>query len=149
MDWEKLRAIRLPSFAEPKPKIFCIFFLRNFRRVNVKLIHNPHELAQVQEMILNMEGSQYTIYLDVNMGYYCTSTNILDETSKLCTIVLPGLNMNICEPMIRMHNFMDMLRYKTINYYMDLNLHVCILMIYLFYPEVTEHTTKKWLQTIL
>ena len=45
----------------------------------------------VQEMFLNTEGFQYTIYLDLNMDYYCTLTNILEKSSKLCTIVLPRM----------------------------------------------------------
>ena len=40
-------------------------------------------------MILKLEGFQYTIFLYLNMNYYFTLTNILDEASKLCTIAAP------------------------------------------------------------
>ena len=50
---------------------------------------NNKKLPKVQEMFLRLEEFQFTISLVLNMGYYCTSTNILYETSKLCTIVQP------------------------------------------------------------
>ena len=51
--------------------------------------------------------------------------------------------MNICELLMRVHNFLNIYHDKSIRCYMDLNLYVCILMINLSYPEAIEQITNK------
>ena len=42
-------------------------------------------------MFLKLDKYQHTISLDLNTGYYCNLTDVLDEASKLCTLVLPRM----------------------------------------------------------
>ena len=43
-------------------------------------------MSKIREMILNLEGFQYAISLDLNMGYYYI--RISKYGSNLCTIIL-------------------------------------------------------------
>ena len=58
------------SFAKPKAKKNQILFLRNLRQLNRQLKNNPHSMPKIYEMLLKLEGFNYSTSLDLNMGYY-------------------------------------------------------------------------------
>ena len=44
-------------------------------------------MPKINEMLLKLEGFQYAMSLDLNMGYY--HIRLSKNTSNLCTIILP------------------------------------------------------------
>ena len=44
-------------------------------------------MPKINEMLLKLEGFQYAMSLDLNMGYY--HIRITEDASKLCKIILP------------------------------------------------------------
>ena len=76
-----------PYFAQPKAKTNRVRFLGDFRNFNRQLKRNTYPIPTIREMILNLEGFQYDISLDLSMGYYhiCISK----QDSNLCTIISP------------------------------------------------------------
>ena len=59
-----------PSFAQPIPKSNQVRFLSDFRNLNRKLKRKPHPMPKTNEILLTLEGFQYSMTLDLNMGYY-------------------------------------------------------------------------------
>ena len=58
-------------------------------------------MPKIREIILNLEGFQYTMSLDLNMGYY--HIRLSKEVRNLCNIILPWvkykykrLSMGVC-----------------------------------------------------
>ena len=58
-------------------------------------------MPKIRDMLLNLEGFQYAMSLDLNMGYY--NIRLSNQASNLCTIILPWsqykykrLPMEIC-----------------------------------------------------
>ena len=56
-----------PCFAIPK-KDGTIRFISDFRELNKRVKRTPFPLPKIQDMLLKMEGFQYTTSLDLNMG---------------------------------------------------------------------------------
>ena len=83
------------------------------------------------------------IYQDWPFGHMGNLTNILDEAIQLCTII------NIFELLMRIDILLDMLWDKTIDWYIDLNSYVCILMIYSSCPEAINKITWKTVEITL
>ena len=76
-----------PTFYQPKEKTNQIRFLSDFRNLNRQLKRKPYPMPKIREMILNLEGFQYAISLDLDMGYFLI--RLSGEASNLCTIILP------------------------------------------------------------
>ena len=76
-----------PSFAQPKVKINHVIFLSDFRNLNRQFKRKPYPMPKIREILLNLEGFQYTTSLDLSMGYY--HIRLSDQDSNLCTIILP------------------------------------------------------------
>ena len=92
-----------PSFAQPKPKTNCVRFLSDFRNLNMQFKRKPYPMPKIREMLLNLDGFQYTTSLNLNMGYY--HIPLSNQDSNLCTIILlwgkykyKRLPMGICNP---------------------------------------------------
>ena len=49
-----------PSFAQPKAKANNIRFLSDFRNLNRQLKRKPYPMPKIREILLNLEGFQYT-----------------------------------------------------------------------------------------
>ena len=76
-----------PSFAQPKPKMNSLRFLSGFWNLNRQLKRKPYPMPKICEMLLNLEGFQYAMSLDLNMGYY--HIRLSNQASNLCTIIIP------------------------------------------------------------
>ena len=50
-------------FAQPKPKIDCIRFLSDFRKLNRQLKRKPYPMPKMREILLNLESLQYATSL--------------------------------------------------------------------------------------
>ena len=75
-----------PTFIIPK-KDNRVRFISDFRELNQRIRRKPYPIPKIQDLLLKLEGFQYTTSLDLNMEYYHLE---LDPRSKqLCTIVLP------------------------------------------------------------
>ena len=60
--------------------------ISDFREVN-KRLKKPFPIPKISDILQKLQGFQFAISLDLNMGYY---TIRLDPTaSRICTIVLP------------------------------------------------------------
>ena len=57
-----------PSFTKPKPKSNQVDFLSNFRNLNKQLKRKPYPMPKTNEIVLKLEGFQYSIPLGLNMG---------------------------------------------------------------------------------
>ena len=81
------------SFAQLKTKTDHIRFLSSFWNLNRKLKRKPYPMPKIREIILNLEGFQYTTSLGLNTGYFqiCLSK----ESKHLCTIILAWGNKTI------------------------------------------------------
>ena len=75
------------SFAQKNPKMDCIRFLSDFRKLNRQLKRKPYAMPKMREIILNLEGLQYATSLDLNMGSY--HILLSKEANNLWTIILP------------------------------------------------------------
>jgi hypothetical protein len=62
-------------------------FINDFGKLNKRIICKPYPIPQIQDMLLNLEGFQYTTSLDLNMGYY--HIELSPDSKKLCTLVMP------------------------------------------------------------
>jgi len=72
-----------PTFIVPK-KDGSVRFISNFQKLNKRMLRKPHPVPNVQDMLLNLEGFQWTTGLDLNMGCY---HDRLDPASKqLCAV---------------------------------------------------------------
>ena len=58
------------SFAQPKLKSNQVSSLSDFRNLNKQLKRKPYPMPKNNEMLLKLEGFQYAMSLDLNMGYY-------------------------------------------------------------------------------
>ena len=77
-------------FFEPKAKTNCVILLSDFRNLNRQLKRKPYPMPKILDILLNLEGFQYAISLDLNMGYY--HIRISKQASNICTIILPWGN---------------------------------------------------------
>ena len=59
-----------PYFAKPKTKSNRVHFLSDFRNINKQLNQKPYPMPNINGMLLKLEGFQYDMSLDLNMGYY-------------------------------------------------------------------------------
>ena len=49
-----------PSFTQPKPKSNQVNFLSDFKNLNKKLKCKPYPMPNINEMLLKLEGFQYS-----------------------------------------------------------------------------------------
>ena len=75
-----------PTFIIPK-KNLTVRFISDFRKLNSMLRRRPYPIPKIQEMLQKLEGFQYALSIDLNMGYYTIRLN--PDAQKICTIVLP------------------------------------------------------------
>ena len=59
-----------PLFAQPKSKTNRVRFLSDFWNLNRKLKSKPYLMPKIREMLLNLEGFQYTTSLYLNISDY-------------------------------------------------------------------------------
>ena len=62
-------------------------FISDFWKLNKQIKQKPYPIPKIQDLLLKLEGFQYAMSLDQNMGYY--NIELDPESSRLCTIVLP------------------------------------------------------------
>jgi hypothetical protein len=75
-----------PTFLIPK-KDATVWFISDFHELNKRIKQKPYLIPKIQDLLLKLEGFQYAMTLDLNMGYYDIE---LSPSSKcLCTIVMP------------------------------------------------------------
>ena len=58
-----------PSFEKPKPKSNWVRFIGDFRNLNKQLNRKPYPMTKINEVLLKVEGFQYSTPLDLNIGY--------------------------------------------------------------------------------
>jgi hypothetical protein len=62
-------------------------FISDFHELIKRIKQKPYPIPKIQDLLLKLEGFQYAMTLDLNMGYYHIE---LSPFSKyLCTIVMP------------------------------------------------------------
>ena len=74
------------SFAQTKKKSNQVNFLSDFKNLNKKLNHKPYQMPNINAILLKLEGFQYAMSIDLDMGYY--HILISDNSSNLCTIII-------------------------------------------------------------
>ena len=86
-----------PSFIIPK-KDSTIRFINDLWELNKHIKCMLYPLPKMQEMLLKLEGFQYAMALDLNMGYYHIRLDLASK--KLCMLVFPwGKYEMQCLPM--------------------------------------------------
>ena len=75
------------SFAQPKPKLNQIFFLRNFKNLNKQFRQKPYPMPKINGMLLKLYRFQYATPIDLNV--VCYHIQLSKNTSNLCTMILP------------------------------------------------------------
>ena len=58
----------------------------DFRKLNKRIKQKLYPIPEIHVLLLKFEGFQYTMSIDLNMGYYHTELD--PDSSWLCTIVL-------------------------------------------------------------
>jgi len=58
-----------PTFIIPKSQ-GTVRFVLDFRRLNAKIVRKPYPLPCIADTLQHMDGFQYAMALDMNMGYY-------------------------------------------------------------------------------
>jgi len=74
-----------PPFVIPQ-KDGLVRFISDFRELNKRTLRKPHHALNIQDMLLNLEGFQWTTSLDLNMG--CCHVRLDAASKQLCAIVL-------------------------------------------------------------
>jgi hypothetical protein len=73
-------------------------FISNFCELNKRIKQKPYPIPRIQYLLLKLEGFQYAMTLDLNMGYY--HIELSPFSKHLCTIVMPfGKYEYQCLPM--------------------------------------------------
>jgi hypothetical protein len=62
-------------------------FISNFCELNKRIKQKPYPIPKIQDLLLKLEGFQYAMTLDLNMGYYHIKLSPFGKC--LCTIVTP------------------------------------------------------------
>ena len=62
-----------------------ISFIMDYQNLNQKIIRNPYPMPIIGNTIQKLEVLQYSISLDLNMGYY--TIDIFPNSSDIITIV--------------------------------------------------------------
>jgi transposase InsO family protein len=75
-----------PTFIQPK-KTGDVRILTDFRQLNKYLKRKPFPLPKISDLLQKLEGFSFATAIDLSMGYYHVKLD--DESSKLCTTVLP------------------------------------------------------------
>jgi hypothetical protein len=75
-----------PTFIIPN-KDGPVWFISDFRQLNLRIKCKPFPLPRIQELLLKLEGFQFSTSLDLNMGYYHIEFSPFSKS--LCTIILP------------------------------------------------------------
>ena len=57
-----------PTFAKSKPKSNQVSFLSDFININKQLKLKPYTMPNINEILFKLEGFQYAMSLDLNMG---------------------------------------------------------------------------------
>ena len=76
-----------PESAKLKPKPDQVRILSDFININKQLKRKTHPVPKINEMLLKLEGFQYAMSLDLNMGYY--HIQLSKDESNLHTIIIP------------------------------------------------------------
>ena len=90
--------------------IFCSTFLSNFRNLNKQLKQKPYPMPNINGMLLKLEGFQYDMSLDLNMGYY--HIRLSKNSSNLCTIIIPWVKYRYKRLPMGVANFPDIFQQK-------------------------------------
>ena len=61
-------------------------FISDFRNLYKQLKHKLYPITNINEILLKLEGFQYYIPLDLNMGYY--HILLSKDASNLCMIII-------------------------------------------------------------
>ena len=80
-------------FYQPKPKTNCVGFPSDFQNLNRQFKRKPYLIPKIREILLNLEGFQYSTSHDLNMDYY--HIRLRCQARNLCTIILPWGSTNI------------------------------------------------------
>jgi len=62
-------------------------FITDFRELNKRIHRKPFPIPKIQDMLLKLEGFQFSTCLDLNMGYY--HIELSPHLLECCTVVLP------------------------------------------------------------
>ena len=61
-------------------------FIKDYHRINQKLVRKPYPLPRIGETMQQLEGFQYAKALDLNMGYYTIRLSpVIQDTKKIVT----------------------------------------------------------------
>jgi len=75
----------IPTFIISKSQ-GTVRIVSDFRRLKAKIVRKPYPLPRIADtLVQQMEGFQYAMTLDMNLGYYHLSLD--RESSEMCTIV--------------------------------------------------------------
>jgi len=78
--------------------LWQVHFIMDVRELNKQIICKPSPIPKIHDLLLKLEGFQYAMSLDLNMGYY--HIELMPFSKQLCTIVLPcGKYEMQCLPM--------------------------------------------------
>jgi hypothetical protein len=67
-----------------------VWFKSNFHQLNLRIKHKPFPLPRIKDLILELEGCQLAISLDLNKRNY--SIEFSTFSKSLFTIILPWAN---------------------------------------------------------
>ncbi len=76
----------MPTFIILK-KDKTVRFITDFCELNKHIKRKPYPILKIQDLLLKLEGFQYTTTLNLNMGYY--HIELSAASKRLCTLVLP------------------------------------------------------------
>jgi hypothetical protein len=74
----------VPTFIIPK-KDGSVCFISDFHELNKRIKCKPYPIPKIQDLLIKLEGFQYAISLDLNMGYYHIELTLFSK--QLYTIV--------------------------------------------------------------
>ena len=80
-----------PHTKQIKPKTNQVCFRSNLRNINKLLKCTPYPMPKINEILFKLEGFQFTLSLDLNMGYY--NIQLSKNASNLFTIIIPWVNI--------------------------------------------------------
>jgi hypothetical protein len=111
------------TFLIPK-KDAMVQFIPDFHELNKRIKQKPFLIPKIQDLLLKLEGFQYAMTLDLNMGYY--HIKLSSFSKHLCTIVTPfgkyeyqHLPMSLC-------NSPDIFQEHMYEIFSRFRIHTCV-----------------------
>ena len=98
-------------------------FLSDFRNLNKQLKPKPYATPKINEMLLKLDGFNYSMSLDLNIGHF--RIQLSEDTNNLCMLILPREKYGYNNLPIGVINSLDIFKHKINDLFQGFTFYVC------------------------